>query len=223
MIKILIAEQDAEMRSSLREYLKLEGYEAAEAESGEAALRIWQQEEPGLLLLDAGISEPSGLEVLKTIRKKSWAVPVLMISNQGEEELSAFEEGTDDYVVMPFSMEVLIKRIQALLRRSSAEAEEKFELGSLQIDHAAYQVLWNKKPIELTAKELELLWSLVQKKGKVLTRSQLLDEIWGYDYIGDERVVDAHIKNLRRKLPVDLVRTVKGRGYTLAEEACQNE
>lgn len=208
---------------SLREYLILEGYEVLEASDGEEALMLWQKEKPDLLILDIVMPKVSGLEVLRQVRSESERTPVLMLSALGEEQnqILAFEEKADDYVTKPFSVGVLLKRIQSLLRRSWPEEKEIVSLGSLVISHKAFQAWWDREPIDLTAKEFELLWNLAVRKGQVLTRLQLLDLIWGYDYMGDERVVDAHVKNLRHKLPVNLIRTVKGRGYTFDEQACK--
>lgn len=221
MIKILIAEGNIEALRALRECMQLAGYQVLEASGGEEALRLWQEEKPDVLLLDTALPKVSGLEVLKAVRRENDQTPVLMLSSikSEEQELEAFDEKADDYLTKPFSVRILIKRIQSLLRRSHPEAD-LLTIGSLQISHPAYQAWWQQEPIELTSTEFELLWIFIQKRGQVLTRSQLLDEIWGYDYAGNDRVVDAHIKNLRHKLPVNLVRTVKGRGYTLNEEAC---
>lgn len=221
MKKILIAEDDLEIQRSLREYLILEGYQVLEAADGKEALELWQLEKPDLLILDIIMPKVSGIQVLQQVRSEDPNIPILMLSAIETEELQigAFEKLADDYVTKPFSVGILMKRVQSLLRRSGSK-EDTIELGQLRISHSAYQTWWNGREIELTSKEFELLWTLVQERGKVLARTQLLDQIWGYDYIGDERVVDAHIKNLRHKLPVNLIRTVKGRGYTLDEKEC---
>lgn len=219
MIKILIAAKETELLRSLREYLKLKEFQVAESENGEGLLQIWQEERPDLLVLDLDLE--AGMETLRRIRKSSHQLPILTLAASQEAELQAFEEEADDCMVKPISMEILLKRIQALLRRSQVALQEKMELGGWQMDYGAYQASWKRQPVELTSKEFELLWGLMQRRGRVLTRSQLLDEIWGYDYIGDERIVDAHIKNLRHKLPVNLIRTVKGRGYMFNEEECE--
>lgn len=218
MIKILIAEKDAEMLRSLREYLKLKGFRVEETEE-ESLLQAYQKDPPDLLVLD--LDQGAGLESLRKVRRASRQLPILALAADQKAELQAFEEEADDCMVKPISMEILFKRIQALLRRSQIVLPEKLELGKWQMDYTAYQASWKNQPVDLTAKEFELLWGLMQRRGRVLTRSQLLDEIWGYDYIGDERIVDAHIKNLRHKLPVNLIRTVKGRGYMFNDQECE--
>lgn len=222
MIRILIAEDDLEIQRPLREYLRAEGYQVMEAADGEEALSLWHQEKPDLLILDIIMPKISGMEVLREVRREDPHIPVLMLSALDTEvlQMGAFDEKADDYVTKPFSIGVLMKRVQSLLRRS-LQTEKAVKLGRLTISQEAYQAWWDDQPLELTSKEFELLWTLVKNHGRVLTRLQLLDQIWGYSFIGDERVVDAHVKNLRHKLPVNMIRTVKGRGYTLDEEVCE--
>ena len=160
----------------------------------------------------------SGLEVLKELRKKDSTLPIIMLTALGDEEtqMNAYEEKADDYVVKPFSIPIFLKKIESLLRRCGKLRGEELIYGHLRIDVSGYAVFWDLAPVELTLTEFELLKTLVQHHGQILTRSQLLDQVWGFDYIGEERIVDAHIKNLRRKLPENIINTVKGIGYYIS-------
>ena len=227
MSTILLVTPNEKNRGSFREYLLLEGYQVLEAASDEEALVIWQEQRPEMLIVDASLPDGGAMRVLKTVRAQSAKALIIMLSSRQteaneEQEIEAFNEKVDDYIARPISVRVLLKRIQRRIEQQY-EMGEVIALGHLTISHAAYQVWWRREALALTSKEFELLWTLAKSRDRVLTRSQLLDSVWGYDYIGDERVVDAHIKNLRHKLPVNVIRTVKGRGYTLSQKLCFEE
>lgn len=218
MVKILVVEDDGNIRSTLSEYLRLAGYEITECEDGQEAVSLYDQTTPDLVVLDIMLPSLSGLEVLKELRKRDSALPVIMLTALGDEEtqMNAYEEKADDYVVKPFSIPIFLKKVESLLRRCGKLQGEELIYGHLRIDVNGYAVFWDLAPVELTLTEFELLKTLVQHHGQILTRSQLLDQVWGFDYIGEERIVDAHIKNLRRKLPENIINTVKGIGYYIS-------
>lgn len=218
MVKILVVEDDGNIRSTLSEYLRLAGYEITECEDGQEAVSLYDQTTPDLVVLDIMLPSLSGLEVLKELRKRDSTLPVIMLTALGDEEtqMNAYEEKADDYVVKPFSIPIFLKKVESLLRCCGKLQGEELIYGHLRIDVNGYAVFWDLAPVELTLTEFELLKTLVQHHGQILTRSQLLDQVWGFDYIGEERIVDAHIKNLRRKLPENIINTVKGIGYYIS-------
>lgn len=215
MIKILVVEDDRNIRSTLCEYLRLARYEVTECEDGQEAVSLYDREDPDLVILDIMLPGMSGLDVLKELRKRDSTLPVIMLTALGDEEtqMNAYEAKVDDYVVKPFSIPVFLKKIESLLRRCGKLKGEELIYGHLRIDISGYTVFWDSAPLELTLTEFELLKTLVQHHGQILNSSQLLDQVWGFDYIGEERIVDAHIKNLRRKLPENIINTAKGVGY----------
>ena len=215
MIKIFVVEDDISIRSTLCEYLRLADYEVSECSDGSEALRQFVQSRPDLVVLDIMLPGMSGLEILRRIRQKDTTTPVIVLTALGDEEdqVSAYDAKADDYVVKPFSIPVFLKKIESLLRRCGKLRGEELIYGDLRIDVSGYMVFWQGRQLELTVTEFELLKTLVQHHGQILTRSQLLDQVWGFDYIGEERIVDAHIKNLRHKLPQNIVSTAKGIGY----------
>ena len=217
MLTILIVEDDILIRGTVAEYLRNAGYKAIEAGNGEEALEVYEKEHPNLILLDIMLPGYSGMELLKMIRIFDKETMIIMMTALSDEmtQLSAFEYQIDDYITKPFSVNVLIKKIESLLRRAGLLDNGYLEYEGLQLDTEGYKAFWNQKDLELTATEFDLLKILIQNKGRVLTRMQMLDKVWGYDYIGDERIVDAHIKNLRRKLPDGIISTAKGIGYTV--------
>lgn len=222
MEKIIVADDEKRIRILVSDFLKREGYEPLEAEDGAQAIQLFNRHpDTALLILDVMMPEIDGWEVCRRIRKKSM-VPVLMLTARGEEfdELMGFEAGADDYVVKPFSPTVLMKRVAALLRRSSEEKQSSAQLmlDGLRIDEDAHEVYLGAGTIELTLKEYEILFKLMSNTGRVFTREQLLDAIWGYDYVGDIRTVDSHVARLRTKLGKwgNLhLKTVYGMGYKI--------
>ena len=219
-IKILVVDDDENICELLRLYLEKDGYDVQIALDGEAALEKFKHYNPDLILLDIMMPKKDGFHVLQEIRKTS-DVPVIMITAKAEsfDKLQSFDFGTDDYIVKPFDAKEVLARIKAILRRSTNAAEEKLriEYDHLIIDKVSFEVRIKGKVVEMPPKELELLFHLASNPNKVYTRDQLLDEVWGFEYYGDSRTVDVHIKRLREKLDVVSpqwnLKTVWGVGY----------
>ncbi len=222
MEKIIIADDEKRIRGLVSDFLKREGYQPLEAEDGLQAIRLFNQNpDTALLILDIMMPEIDGWEVCRRIREKSM-VPVLMLTARSQEfdELMGFEAGADDYVVKPFSPTVLMKRVGALLRRSSDEkfSSAQLALDGLSIQESAHEVYLDQAIIELTLKEYDILLKMLSHTGQVFTREQLLDAIWGYDFVGDIRTVDSHVARLRTKLGKwgnGHLKTVYGMGYKI--------
>ena len=222
MSTILIADDNKQITSILEEYAKKEGYEVHVAYDGEEALRLFQFLKPDLVLLDVMMPKIDGFEVCREIRKTSMA-PVIMVTARGEdfEKIMGLDIGADDYIVKPFSPSVVMARVRAVLRRIAVTDQTQIQFlhhENLTINLDDYMVSIDGKPISLTKKEIELLWTLATNKNKVFTRENLLNSLWGYDYFGDSRTVDSHIKRLRAKLdeqPHDgwEIKTIWGVGY----------
>ena len=220
MKKILIVEDEPDIQELLCAYLKDAGYETAAAADGVAALSLFQAQAFDLVLLDILLPKIDGFGVCELIRAQS-QVPILMLTalDGEEEQLRGFGLNIDDYVTKPFSMPVLLEKIRVILRRSAGtEPEKALRYRDLLIHPDAREVLLNGRPLELTAREFDLLHTFLSAPGRVFTRELLLAKIWGYDFYGDERVVDSHIKNLRHKLDRDYIETVRGVGYRAAKE-----
>lgn len=225
MQKILIADDEAHIRRLVCDFLRREGYAPLEAEDGEQALSVFRANpDTALLLLDVMMPQRDGWEVCRAVRETS-GVPILMLTARSEEfdELMGFEAGADDYVTKPFSPSVLMKRIAALLRRAQTpEQEDAMRMGELSINEDAHEVTLHGRPLELTLKEYNLLRKLMASPGRVYTREQLLDSIWGIDYVGDIRTVDSHMARLRTKLGEwggTHLKTVYGMGYKIEGHA----
>lgn len=216
-VRVLIAEDDLSLLQLVSEYLRSTGCEPVPETNGRSALERFRHERFDLVILDIMLPGLDGVSVLKRIREVS-EVPVVMLTAMEAEEMQvgAFEARADDYVTKPFSPRVLMKRVQAVLRRAGSNLDPAaVEVCGIRIDGSCYKAFHEGVDLELTVTEFELLQELARCRGRVLSRQQLLDALWGYDYFGEDRVVDAHIKNLRRKLPADIIRTVKGVGYAL--------
>lgn len=225
MLKILIVDDNKQITSILAEYAKKEGYKPIVAFDGADALAKFKSEDPDILLLDVMMPIKDGFEVCKDIRKKS-NVPIIMITARGEdfERIMGLEIGADDYIVKPFSPGEVMARVKAVMRRINIEEKESevFKFSNLKINFKDYTVSIDNESISLTKKEFEILWKLANNKNMVFSRDQLLDSIWGYDYFGDNRTVDSHIKRLRAKLdkhnhPDWEIATVWGVGYKFEE------
>lgn len=221
MQKILIADDEAHIRRLVCDFLRREGYEPLEAEDGEQALSCFHAHpDTALMLLDVMMPKRDGWEVCRAVRETS-NMPILMLTARSEEfdELMGFEAGADDYVTKPFSPSVLMKRVAALLRRAQApDAGDSMHMDELCINEEAHEVTLHGKPLELTLKEYNLLRKLMASPGRVYTREQLLDSIWGIDYVGDIRTVDSHMARLRTKLGEwggAHLKTVYGMGYKI--------
>ncbi|SHJ59330.1 response regulator transcription factor [Paramaledivibacter caminithermalis] len=214
-ITILIVEDESRMRRLISDYLKKEGYSVIEAEDGKKAIEIFNLDKIDLIILDIMMPKYDGWTVCREIRKTS-NKPIIMLTARSEEsdELFGFELGADEYITKPFSPKILVARINALLKRSIIK-ENKMSYDGLEIDIHGHRVFLEGTEIEMTPKEYELLYFLAENKGVALTRKQILDGVWGYDYYGDLRTVDTHIKRLRIKLKDknDFIQTVRGVGY----------
>ena len=215
MATILIVEDDRKTNEAICEYLKPAGHTLIPAYDGEEALRLFSANSIDLVALDIMLPRVSGLSVLREIRQTS-AVPVLMLTAIGDEhtQVKGFDEQADDYMTKPFSMVLLGRHITALLRRSGqAPQVQRLSFGDVTVDFSGYTASDNEGKIDIMPKEIDLLRLLVEHKGLVLTRSQILDDLWGVDCPITDRTVDTYIKNLRKKLRLDCIVTVKGIGY----------
>jgi DNA-binding response OmpR family regulator len=217
---ILIVEDDTNINTIIKMYLEKEGYTIASAYDGESGIRLFGQGNYDLVILDIMLPIVSGYEVCRRIREKG-RTPVIMLTARGDtaDKVAGLEMGADDYIVKPFEMQELLARVKAVLRRSGEYESKpvKLAFSDLEIDLASYTVTADGQTMELPPKEMELLSFLAANKNTVFTREQLLEKVWGYNYFGDSRTVDVHIKRLREKLPQDSpfwqIKTVWGVGY----------
>ena len=219
MAVLLIVEDDITTNEAICEYMQSAGHTTFSAFDGEQGLKIVKERPIDLVVLEIMLPKITGLEVLKELRVQS-QIPVLMLTALDDESIqaSSFDGEADDYITKPFSMLLLGKRVTALLRRSGKTSElHQIQFGDITIDFGGYTASGKNGQIDLTPKEIDLLKLLVEHKGLVLTRSQILDELWGYDYPIIERTIDTYIKNLRKKLNLDRIITVKGVGYKYEE------
>ena len=223
-VKILMVDDEERMRKLVKDFLTIKGYRVLEAGDGEQAIDIFFKEKDiSLVILDVMMPKMDGWEVCREIRKNS-KVPIIMLTARSDErdELLGFDLGVDEYISKPFSPKILVARVEAILRRTGQNnPEDVISAGGIVIDKAAHLATVDGKPMELSFKEFELLEKLMRNQGIVLTRDQLLTEIWGYDFDGETRTVDVHIRTLRQKLGEQgsLVKTVRGVGYRIGGEA----
>lgn len=216
--RILIVDDEKNIRNVVREYAEFEGYETEEAEDGMQAVEKCRNEDFDCIVMDIMMPRLDGYSAVKEIRKTK-QIPVIMLSARGEEydKLFGFEIGVDDYVVKPFSPKELLARIRAVIKRSGAAAApaDKLKFEGLEINMSGREVLVDGVPASLTPKEYDLLFYLVKNKGIALSREKLLEEVWGYDFYGDDRTVDTHIKMLRNSLGEyrKFIVTLRGMGY----------
>lgn len=217
-LKILVVDDESRMRKLVRDFLEREGYEVLEAGDGVEAMDIFYAEkEIALVILDVMMPKMDGWQTLREIRQGS-QVPVIMLTAKSEErdELQGFKLGVDEYISKPFSPKILVARAQAILRRAHAlGAEEVLEAGGISVDKAAHQVKIDGKEIELSFKEFELLAYFVENQGIALSREKILNNVWNYDYFGDARTIDTHVKKLRSKMgdKGNYIKTIWGMGY----------
>ena len=200
--KILIVEDEANIRELLRLYLEREGYTVLEAENGVEGIKKWKSDKPDMLLLDVMMPVMDGWAVCREIRAES-DVPIIMLTAKGEtaDRVSGLEMGADDYIVKPLEMPEVIARVRAVFPRMAPDdAPEKLSFDNLVIDKQAYDLVIKGKRVDAPPKEIELLYFLASSPNRVFTRAQLLDDVWGFDYFGDTRTVDVHVKRLREKL-----------------------
>lgn len=217
LAKILIVDDEERMRKLLKDFLSNKGYLVVEAQNGEEAVDTFlNSKDISLIILDVMMPVMDGWEACKLIREYS-KVPIIMLTAKSEEkdELKGFELGVDEYITKPFSPKILVARVEAILRRSQGEESEIVEAGGIKIDKMAHSVLIDDKEIELSYKEFELLTYFVENKGIALSREKILNHVWNYDYFGDARTIDTHVKKLRSKMGEkgDLIKTIWGMGY----------
>lgn len=218
-IKILVVDDESRMRKLVHDFLAREGYEVVEAADGEKALDIfYSDKEISLIVLDVMMPKINGWEVCREIRKIS-KLPIIMLTAKGDEsdELNGFEIGADEYISKPFSPKILVARVTALLRRDNkiGETADIREAGGIVMDKTAHTVAIDGQNIDLSVKEFELLDYFMNNRGIALSRERILDSVWSYDYFGDARTIDTHVKKLRSKMGAkgDYIKTVWGVGY----------
>lgn len=221
-LKVLVVDDEERMRKLISDFLKIKGYETVEAGDGEEAIdAFFADKEIALIILDVMMPKMDGWEVLKTVREHS-KVPVIMLTARTEEtdELKGFEYGADEYISKPFSPKILVARVEAILRRSGVNQDEVVRIGGIEVDKSAHSVKIDGKEIELSFKEYELLLYFIENKGIALSREKILNNVWNYDYFGDARTIDTHVKKLRAKMGAkgDYIKTVWGMGYKFEVE-----
>ena len=223
MFKILIAEDDRELRQLFAHVLTKNGYTVLGVSNGEEALAALEQSYYDLIISDIMMPKMDGWEVCREIRKNS-KVPIIMLTARGDErdELLGFDLGVDEYISKPFSPKILVARVEAILRRTgkSAQENEVLDVGGIHLDKAAHMVEIDGRSVDLSYKEFELLTYFMENRGIVMTRDQILCHIWGYDFDGETRTVDVHVRTLRQKLgdAGRLIETVRGVGYRMADK-----
>ena len=216
--KVLVVDDESRMRKLVKDFLEREGYRVLEAENGEKAVDLFfEQKDIALILLDVMMPKMDGWQVLKEIRQYS-KVPIIMLTARADErdELLGFELGVDEYIAKPFSPKILVARVNAVLRRSGkGEKSQVIEKGGIRVDKSAHQVTIGGTPVELSFKEFELLTYFLENTGIALSREKILNAVWNYDYFGDARTIDTHVKKLRAKLGEkgELIKTIWGMGY----------
>lgn len=214
MKKILIVEDELEIRNILKLYLLKEGYDVTEAEDGEMAIKLFYEKPFDLVILDIMLPKKDGWSVLREIKKYS-SVPVMILTarDDDEDELFGFEIGTDEYITKPFNNKILLARIKALIKNTSNNTDHIIELGKIVINDTSHTVTLEETEVILAPKEYDLLIYLVKNHKIALSRDKMLTEVWGYDFPGSDRTIDTHIKNLRKKLGEECIKTVRGIGY----------
>ena len=221
-IQILVVDDESRMRKLVKDFLQREGYSVLEAGDGMEAMDIFYEQKIDLVILDVMMPRMDGWQTCREIRRDS-TVPIIMLTARSEErdELQGFELGVDEYISKPFSPKILVSRVGALLKRIyGTDAEEKMEAGGIELDKAAHQVQVDGKSIDLSYKEFELLTYFLENQGIALSREKILNNVWNYDYFGDARTIDTHVKKLRNKLgdKGDYIKTIWGMGYKFEVE-----
>ena len=217
-VKILVVDDESRIRKLLKDFLGQKGYNVIEAEDGKKAIEVFENEEReiDLILLDVMMPNMDGWSTLREIRSTS-NIPVIMLTARGEEhdELFGFELGVDEYISKPFSPKILVARVEALLKRSKTDMKKIIEYQGIKIDTEARTVLIDEKNIEFTLMEFELLKYMILNEGIALSRDKIINDVWKYDYYGETRTIDSHIKKLRKKLGKkgNLIQTIRGVGY----------
>lgn len=223
-IKILVVDDESRMRKLVKDFLTRKGYEVLEAADGEEALDLFYQDKDiALVILDVMMPKMNGWEVCREIRGTS-KIPIIMLTAKSDEsdELMGFDLGVDEYITKPFSPKILVARVEAILRRSNkiGEAAQLKEMGGIVLDKTAHQVTVDGEPIELSFKEFELLAYFMENEGIALSREKILNSVWNYDYFGDARTIDTHVKKLRNKMKSkgEYIKTIWGLGYKFSLE-----
>ena len=216
-LKVLVVDDEARMRKLVRDFLVKLDFEVLEAGDGEKAVEVfYEQKDIALIILDVMMPKMDGWEACREIRRYS-QVPIIMLTAKSDEkdELLGFELGVDEYISKPFSPKILVARVEAILRRTNAMGEEKKEIGGIVLDQAAHEVTIDGKQVELSFKEFELLAYFIENQGIALSRERILNNVWNYDYFGDARTIDTHVKKLRSKLGDKgvYIKTIWGMGY----------
>ncbi|MGI6094020.1 MAG: response regulator transcription factor [Lachnospiraceae bacterium] len=216
--KILVVDDESRMRKLVKDFLVKKEFEVLEAGNGEEALDVFYEvKDIALIILDVMMPKMDGWEVCREIRKES-KIPIIMLTAKGDEqdELLGFDLGVDEYISKPFSPKILVARVEAILRRTNQRmSEDVLRAGSIEVDKAAHQVTIDGKRIELSYKEFELLVYFVENQGIALSREKILNHVWNYDYFGDARTIDTHVKKLRSKMgnKGEYIKTIWGMGY----------
>lgn len=215
--KILVVDDEQRMRKLVKDFLARDGYNVIEASNGEEAIDVFFADKNiELIILDVMMPKMDGWEVCREIRQYS-KVPIIMLTAKSSErdELQGFELGVDEYISKPFSPKILVARVEAILRRTTAQEEKAIEVGGIKLDKSAHEVYVDGKKLELSFKEFELLSYFVENKGIALSREKILNNVWNYDYYGDARTIDTHVKKLRSKMGKkgECIKTIWGMGY----------
>lgn len=215
---VLVVDDESRMRKLIKDFLTVKGYNIIEASDGEEALKIFNenQNKINLILLDVMMPKLDGWSVLRQIRQKS-NVPIIMLTARGEEqdELFGFELGVDEYISKPFSPKILVARVEAILKRTQSVEKEEKDYGGIKIDKEGRTIYMDDVPLELSLREYELLVYLIENENIALSRDKILNNVWNYDYYGDSRTIDSHIKKIRHKLGKKgkYIKTMRGVGY----------
>ena len=216
---ILVVEDDLDIQELIKQFLMTQQYSVEVASDGIEGMKLFNKQSFDLILLDVMMPNLNGFEVVKMIRSRS-NVPVIMLTALEEEEdqVKGFDLGIDDYITKPFSFHVLIRRVEAVLRRrNNLSTNSHLDFKEIHVDCDAYQAFVNKVEMPLTTKEFEILQLLIKNVRRVLTRESIVEQVWGYEYQGETRLIDTHIKNIRKKLDLPYIKTVKGIGYKIDE------
>jgi DNA-binding response OmpR family regulator len=222
-LKVLVVDDESRMRKLVKDFLMRKDYEVIEAENGEQAIDIFfAKKDIALIILDVMMPKLDGWQVCREIRQYS-KVPIIMLTAKGDEkdELLGFDLGVDEYISKPFSPKILVARVEAVLRRTMVTEEELVEVGGIVLDKSAHQVKIDGAEVELSFKEFELLTYFVTNQGVALSREKILNNVWNYDYFGDARTIDTHVKKLRSKMGPkgDYIKTIWGLGYKFEVDA----
>lgn len=220
MVRVLFLEDEPTIQEVLMEYMKLQQYDVTPVSEGEAAIKILNEKEFDLAVLDIMVPNKSGLEVLQHIRNTRPDMAAIMLTAVGDEQtqVKAFNLFADDYVIKPVSPLILLKRMETILRRTKISDKKAVTMDGLFLNDDSYQAFYDNEPLQLTLSEFLLLQTLKKESARAFTREQLILRIFNEDYIGNDRIIDAHVKNLRKKLPRNYIKTVIGVGYQFSED-----